>query len=128
ETLLDGVQNPDRQVPDVDELHTRVAWAGGRDGAAPGDPCQPPGQPPDVLVRAEDEPGAHQQRLVPEHPQGREFTPALHRRVVGLAVVGGAVDDLCLLPETVWFGEPVDGTAGDVDVVLDCSVQETRGV
>ena len=80
------VQQPGRQVANVHVLDRQVTRPRCQHLAAPGDPVQPPRQPPDVLPRPEDQPGARQQRPVTEHPRRGEFPAGLVRRIVTVVV------------------------------------------
>ena len=93
-----AVEHERRQVAGVDQLHRYVGVARGEHLAAARDPAQPPGQPADVLVRAEDQPGPRDRRPVAEDLGHRALAAGLQHAVV--AVVGARRRDAQGCPST----------------------------
>ena len=70
-----GAEGPLGEITDVDVLQGQLPRPRREDRAAAGDPAQPPRQPADVLVRAEDQPGPDEQRPVPPNASTAASSP-----------------------------------------------------
>src|SRR5690606_23915573 len=82
---LGPVQQEGRHVADVDELERAAGVARRDEPAAAPYPVQPGGQPPDVLVRAEDHAGREDQLLTGEPALDGALAARLERLVGPLA-------------------------------------------
>ena len=80
--LLDGVDDPLREVAHVDELRLSLGRAGPEDLAAPRQPVRPVGEAAGRIVRADDEPGSHDQASVAEDLLDLGLAERLQRTVV----------------------------------------------
>ena len=56
------MHDPLREIADIDELHRRIRRRGRKDAAALGDTARPVREPVGRVVRADDQPGTHDQR------------------------------------------------------------------
>src|SRR5579872_5958107 len=82
EPRRDGIDRESRHVAYVDWLDRATRVARSHDLAAVLDPAQPPWQPADVLIRAEDHPWAKNQSAVTEYLTGGTLAAGLEESVL----------------------------------------------
>jgi hypothetical protein len=77
DTRLQASQREGRQVPDVYWLDLTVTVSRGQHVTARGDPGEPPCQPTDILLRAEDDTRPEDQHMAAERPRNGAFAACL---------------------------------------------------
>ena len=104
--LFGEVDQPTRQVADVDELDGLLGRSRDEDFAAAGNPVGPVREAPGRVVRADDEPGADERvavrdrlldRALAEHLQGAVVRVVVEQAVDGL-VVGELLERAVFVP------------------------------